>query len=103
MEENMNKSIIKIYWFFIQIYIIYILLLKLNLNIKGISGNAIEWILFPIIIDIFIFILSLIICVYKRKILRANTKVKKAVDTIYLREPPYKYSPVITTYIQNIR
>ncbi len=35
--------------------------------------------------------------------LRINTKVNKTEGTIYHREPPFDYSPVIITYLQNLK
>lgn len=35
--------------------------------------------------------------------LRINTKVNKTEKTIYHREPPFDYSPVIITYLQNLK
>ena len=35
--------------------------------------------------------------------MRINTKVEKTDKTIYHREPPFDYSPVIITYLQNLK
>lgn len=45
----------------------------------------------------------MILCFIHQGKLRINTKVNKTNETVYYREPPFDYSPVIITYLQNLK
>lgn len=91
-----NKNIIRIYivfLFLISLIIFYSLIYTRNMgSTLKINFSAI----------IFCGVIIPITLIISNKI-RFNNIVKKTSKTIYYREPPFNYSPVIVTYIENLK
>lgn len=56
-----------------------------------------------IIVGIGIDLIMILILYNNQGKMRINTKVKKTEKAIYYREPPFNYSPVIITYLENLK
>ena len=50
-----------------------------------------------------VFIFTCICLIIRNKKIRVETYIKKSDDIFYYREPPFTYSPVIVTYIENLK
>ena len=52
---------------------------------------------------VFIDFVLLFMLIKNERKMRINTKVKKTEQMLYYREPPFNYSPVIITYLHNLK